>query len=167
MHLTRGRLLTAVALILVLPAALWVIWRVQRDLPVCDATPAQEAAYEDGAVGAHALASGLLLATASWAGALRPRWLVAVAAYGVLCLLVEEAWLPVAVVGFALALQGVGLVFLGLTALLLAYAVAHPRALQAPSRRLDHARMLLLLCVLTAVAVQGELALVLSGPPCS
>jgi hypothetical protein len=165
--LTRGRLLTAVALIVVLPAALWVIWRVQRDLPLCDATAAQEAAYEDGAIGAHAAASGLLLATAAWAGALRARLLVPVAAYAVLCLLVEEAWLPVAVVGFALALQGVGLVLIGLTALLLAYAVAHPRALQAPSRRLDHARMLVVLCVLAAIGVQGELALVLTGRACS
>jgi hypothetical protein len=163
MGLTRARLLVAVGLILVVPTALWLAF--QDGWPVCEAAAARRDFRRDAILG-HGLGSGLLLVTATWARVLRARWLAGVAAYAVLCLAVQEAWYPVAAAGFALALQGVGLVLLGISAALLAYAVAHPRALKAPSRRRDHARMLLLLLVLVAIGVQGELAVVLSERGC-
>lgn len=163
MALTRPRLLTASALVVVVPAALWLIWQSGRALPPCPVPAAAERAYEDGAVLAHTLGAALLLATATWSGALHARWLLAAAAYGVLALLVPAAWFPLAAAGFLLAAQGAGLVLVGLAALLLVYAVAHPRALHAERRRLDHARMLVVLLVLAAIGVQGELALVLTA----
>lgn len=163
MALTRARLLVAVALIVIVPAALWIIWQAQRELPACPVPASAERAYEDDAVLAHAAAALLLLGAGVWSGALQVRRLVLAVAYGALCLAVPVAWVPVAAAGFLLAAQGAGLVLVGLAALLLAYAVGHPRALNAPARRLDHARMLVVLLVLATIGVQGELALVLTA----
>lgn len=158
--MTRAKLLLGCALVVLVPGALHLAWPVLRDAPVCEQP---DGAYVGAAVPVHLVGAALLLAVSTWTAGVRVRWFWAVVALGAVALVVPAVAFPVAAAGFLLAAGGAGLTLLGLSALLLAYAAAHPRALVAGDRRADHARLLALLLWLAALGVVGQLAHVLTA----